>query len=110
MWITWINKLLTRPFGRFVRWSRMDHAWIRVDHAWIGVGCARFDPEPAVPPRQVVRANDPQLRHHRSQVTTEGLRRGDMVSVVVSPRPPFGVQFLSFDVVFTTSLAAFPDK
>jgi len=74
------------------------------------VGCARFDPEPAVAPWQVMRTNDPQLRHHRSQVTTEGLRRSDVVAVVLSPGFPLGVQFPGFDVVLTTPLAALPDE
>ena len=110
MWITWINRQLTRQFGWFARWFRMDHAWIRVDHAWIGVGCRRFDPEPAVPSWQVVRTNDPKLRHHRSQIPTEGLRRSEVVAVVLSPRLPLGVQFLGLDVVLPTSLAALPDE
>src|SRR5687768_1401413 len=110
MWITWINSELTRQFGWFARWSRMDRAWIRVDHAWIEVGCTRFDSEPAVPPWQVVRTNDPKLQHHRSQIPTEGLRRGEVVAVVLSPRLPLGVELLGLDVVLTTSLAALPDE
>ena len=57
-----------------------------------------------------MRTNDPKLRHHGSQVTTEGLRGGDVVAVVVCPGLPLGVQFLGLDVVLTTSLAALPGE
>ena len=88
----------------------MDHAWIRVDHAWIEVGRTLLDSEPAVAPGQVVRANDSQLGHHRSQIPAEGLRGRNVVAVVLCPVSVRGVQLLAFDLVVTTAVTTFTNK